>query len=210
MRTRNNLLIMTRYPLPGTTKTRLIPSLGVDGAAALQRQLTEKTVATAAALPPQLDVDLTIHFYGGTTEKMASWLGPLHFEPQAAGDLGEKMQAAFTQAYDNGYRFVVLVGSDIPGLNPEILQQAFTALHTGRPALGPTQDGGYYLIALDGAIAPNGFSLLFANIKWSTDEVFDTSFNRLRGAGHEPAILPQLRDVDNEEDLWAAKRAGLL
>lgn len=210
MRTRNSLLIMTRYPQPGTTKTRLIPDLGARGAAALQKQLTEKTVASAKVLQERLDVDLFIHFYGGRAEKMETWLGPMHFIPQAAGNIGEKMQAAFTQACAADYRFVVLIGSDIPGLTADILHQAFHTLHDGRPVLGPTEDGGYYLVGLDGAFAPKVFPLLFANMAWSTDDVFATSFKRLRRAGHEPVILPQLRDVDTAEDLRAVKRAGLL
>jgi rSAM/selenodomain-associated transferase 1 len=201
---------MTRYPEPGNTKTRLIPALGAKGAAELQKQLTEKVVNTGVSLSHKLAVDLFIHYSGGSAQNMTDWLGPHRFRPQAAGNIGKRMQAAFTEAFAANYQFVVLIGSDIPGIDTNILCQAFATLQKGQAVLGPTRDGGYYLVGLDGENAPLLAPLLFSRMKWSTSEVFATSFIRLRNAGHEPLILPQLRDVDTAEDLRSVKSNGLL
>lgn len=210
MTIQKQLLIFTRYPEAGTTKTRLIPSLGPEGAARLQHQLTLQTVAAATPLAKQYGVHIAVHYSGGTEAKMQEWLGPLTFICQPDGDLGCRMAAAFTHAFSQGMTNVVLVGSDIPGLTLPILSQAFAILDDDKVALGPSLDGGYYLIGLNNKHASQLIPLLLSDMIWSTARVLSITVARLKKAGFPMELLPQLRDIDHPADLKAAQQHMLI
>src|SRR5919199_5562687 len=94
--TRESLIVFTRYPEPGTTKTRLIPLLGAEGAAQFQRQMAEDTLAQAKKLQEFRPVAVEVHFTGGDRKLMQDWLGTdLIYQHQSAGDLGKRMASAF-------------------------------------------------------------------------------------------------------------------
>lgn len=206
----NHLLLFTRCPQAGLTKTRLIPSLGAEGAAQLQRRLAERLVYETQRLDRSLQIATLIHYAGGDRQKMHDWLGPLTCIPQTGGDLGRRMQAAFAHSFLAGADKVVLVGSDIPDIDAALLTEAFTLLAASPVVLGPCVDGGYYLVGMRAEGAERLFPLLFEHIPWSTPGVFATTRARLVQAGHSPAILPVLRDIDVEEDLPFARSRGLL
>jgi len=180
----NHLLIFGRYPLPGRTKTRLIPALGPLGAAECHRWLTEFTVATACKFaqplshthhqdrcsssshcssPEKMVLPRTfafIRFYydGGTTEEFKRWLGrgvgcqiitpEIDFQRQIDGDLGQRMRDAISDSFERGAAKVVLVGTDLPDLVPEHFEGAFEALNNHDLVIGPSMDGGYWLVGL--------------------------------------------------------------
>ena len=119
---RDRLIIFGRYPVPGKTKTRLIPALGSVGAANLQRHLTEKTFLTATAFATRHHATIECCFEWGTPPKMHRWLGPIpRLSFQHEGDLGQRMRFALFDALNDGNKRVILLGTDIPGLNAEIL-----------------------------------------------------------------------------------------
>ena len=191
------LIIFTRYPEPGLVKTRLIPLLGEAGAADLQRRMTEHVLAEAGQLARQRSIGLEVRYAGGDAGKMRQWLGPgLNCRPQAAGDLGSKMDNAFRDALAAGTKNVVLVGSDCPGLSAEILAAAFTALDQTDLVLGPARDGGYYLIGLK-----QGMPALFTDMPWSSGTVLAATMSRAAALGLRVFLLPELRDVDRPADL---------
>lgn len=191
---RKTLILFTRFPEAGTTKTRLIPTLGAVGAAALQRQMTEHTLRQAQAFRQRCDLALEIHFHGGDYGDMARWLGPNTFRRQASGTIGERMQQAFGQAFANGMTPVVLIGTDCPGLSEEILHQAFLALEESDLVLGPALDGGYYLIGLT---QPQPF--LFNNIAWGTPAVLQQTL--AQAVSLNVRQLAALHDIDRPQDL---------
>lgn len=191
---RKALILFTRFPEPGATKTRLIPALGPDGAAALQRQLTEKALRQAEDFRLQGNVELEIHFEGGSPASMGQWLGQHIFKPQAAGTIGERMEQAFSQAFACGMAAVVLIGTDCPGITADILRQAFQALRGNDLVLGPALDGGYYLIGLS---KPHPF--LFHDIAWGTSAVLQQTLSQAQGL--QVYQLPSLNDIDRPEDL---------
>jgi hypothetical protein len=197
----SQLLIFTRYPEAGRTKTRLIPALGAEGAACLHRRLTEKLIGEAGQLERQLNTSTVIHFTGGSKDMMTAWLGPLACVEQAGGDLGLRMRTAFCRAFAGGADRAVLVGTDIPDLDAEILARAFAGLQTGDAVIGPSRDGGYYLIGLTAGAAPRLFDPLFHEMVWSTGEVFASTVSRLEKCGCRVTILPTLADIDRPEDL---------
>lgn len=210
MWTNSRLLLFTRYPEAGKTKTRLIAELGADGAALLHRRLTERIMVQADLLQQRLGIATTIHATGGSVKKMTAWLGPRQCIVQVDGDLGQRMHAAFSHAFASGAQKVVLIGSDIPDISVDHLQQAFAALITGPVVLGPSEDGGYYLIGLVDAHAAHLLPLLFDEMRWSTADLFATTLARLDKAGYNAALLPTLRDIDLPSDLFLARDRGLL
>lgn len=194
---RKKLILFTRYPKPGKTKTRLIPALGAEGAANLQRQMTEYAVRLAQELVVPHKVCVEIRFAGGELSAMQHWLGAgLDFRPQGRGDLGARMQWAFDEAFAEDFDHVVLIGTDCPALTVEILATAFAALKRHELVLGPAQDGGYYLIGWRCPLAP-----LLQGIAWGTDTVLATTLATAAEIGIEPFLLPMLNDVDRPEDI---------
>src|SRR6185436_3003968 len=124
---RTCLMVFCRYPRAGTTKTRLIPSLGADGAANLHRELVEHTLRSLQPLKPP-DYCVQVHYTGATESEMHTWLQPLHssleFIPQSDGDLGERLQVAFSQAFQSGFSKAICIGTDAPKLNAETINQS--------------------------------------------------------------------------------------
>ncbi len=197
----DKLIIFTRYPEAGKTKTRLIPALGPDGAADLQRLMTEYTLKQAKALldffPENLDIE--IRFAGGDEAKMQGWLGggnKITYRPQSEGDLGVRMLAAFTDAFNIGMERVIIIGIDCPDLDAAILKQAFEQLQSHDLILGQAADGGYYLIGLRRLIPE-----LFTGIDWGSDRVLSQTLTIAKNLGFPWQLLPELADIDRPEDL---------
>lgn len=190
------LIIFTRYPEPGTTKTRLIPALGAEGAAKLQQQMTEQKLAEALQLQSSYPILIEVHFTGGNQQLMQDWLGNIIYKQQSEGDIGCRMAAAFQSAFEAGINRVVLIGIDCPDLNAALMAEAFQALKTHDLVLGPAQDGGYYLIGLNQLN-----SELFIGISWSTAKVLQQTQNIAQKLQLSVSYLPILSDIDRPEDL---------
>ncbi|MGV2826940.1 TIGR04282 family arsenosugar biosynthesis glycosyltransferase [Myxosarcina sp. GI1(2024)] len=192
------LIIFSRYPEAGKTKTRMIPALGAEGVAKLQRAMTEHTLHTVKQLSETRPITSEIHFAGGNQQLMSEWLGrEFIYYPQVAGDLGEKMRSAFDRAFARGNSRVVTIGIDCPDINESILATAFEALMKRDLVLGVAEDGGYYAIGLNRSIPE-----LFANIDWGTDKVLTQTKNIAIALGLKIYYLPCLRDVDRPKDLF--------
>lgn len=191
------LIIFSRYPEPGKTKTRMIPALGATGAAELQRQMTEHTLNNAQQLLSSRDFTIEVHFTGGSQQLMTAWLGDnLHYVRQVSGDLGQKMRSAFDHAFNMGNQRVLIIGIDCPGINQVILNEAFNSLQNHDLVLGVAEDGGYYLIGLNRPIPQ-----LFYNIAWGTDQVLNQTKNIAQQLKLDIHYLTTLSDVDRPEDL---------
>jgi hypothetical protein len=120
------------------------------------------------------------------------------------------MAAAFTIAFTEGAKAAILFGTDIPDLGSNMLRRALTTLENGAAVIGPTLDGGYYLIGITASSAAQALPLLFTDIAWSTTRVMETTLDRLRLGRLDYALLPELRDIDTPEDLFLARAHGLL
>ncbi|MGB3262591.1 MAG: TIGR04282 family arsenosugar biosynthesis glycosyltransferase [Microcoleus sp.] len=191
------LIIFTRYPEPGKTKTRLIPVLGKEGAANLHRLMAQKAIARALTLQNSRRLSVEIHYTGGSPQQMQDWLGTdVIYQNQTDGDLGTRMAAAFQNSFDSGVDKTVIIGTDCPALKPEIMAKAFDELSQHDLVLGPAKDGGYYLIGL-GRSVPE----LFGGINWGTNEVFAATRAIAQNLDLKIAYLPTLADIDRPEDL---------
>lgn len=186
MTVRPRLVLFARYPTPGRAKTRLIPSLGPEGAAALHRELTERTLNVMRATGLPIEVRTT----GAPTTAFQRWLGDVRCVPQGRGHLGARMGRAAATAP------AILVGADIPDLSAPHLIAAVQALKRAPVVIGPAEDGGYYLI---GVREPMPW--LFAPMAWGTESVRAETLARLARRGVEAELLDPLFDLDTPDDL---------
>ncbi len=193
--TKSALLIFTRAPIPGQTKTRLIPLLGVRGAVEFHESVLQSTLEEANAS------DFATIEIWSTTGNDHSFLKQCALDYSCAmkiqqgNDLGERMHHATDTALMEK-ELVVLIGSDCPALSTDILNQAYLALVNGKDAvLGPAKDGGYYLIGLKKA-NPD----IFQDIAWGGSDVAERTRQNLNRLGLDFAELEELADVDTPED----------
>lgn len=191
------IAIMAKAPIPGLTKTRLIPTIGAHAAAVLQERLTERAVATAlAAAVGPVTVWCTPDL-GHVAFRELVARHKIALKQQPDGDLGARMLAAM--AANTGPTLVI--GTDCPALTPAHLQAAAAALHEADVVLIPVEDGGYVLI---GARKPQPG--LFADMTWSTATVLAETKARISRLELKAAELAPLWDIDTEEDLARFER----
>lgn len=204
------LVLLTRYPCQGTTKTRLIPALGPEGAARLQKLMTERGVRECAKRLEPGGVGLIISFSGASTAQMRTWLGAYRYMVQTQGNIGIKMSQAFIGAVQQRAKRVLLLGSDIPELSSEIIGMGLNELSRGNAVLGPSADGGFYAIGMTAAQIHHGVPSIFENVEWSTAATGGTVLERMAKLGCSPVLLPVLQDIDLPEDLTLAQKLGIL
>ncbi len=196
--------MLARYPTPGGAKTRLIPALGAEGAADLQRAMTERTLAFADRLVERRRVAVELLSTGATAHQMQALYGPRRrVRDQGEGDLGMRLERAFGRAFLFGATRVVAIGVDCPELDDRYLEEALEGLEAADVVLGPAEDGGYVLIGL-AAPRPE----LFQGIDWGSALVFQQTLAKAREANQEVRFLATLRDVDEPADLsaWEQRR----
>lgn len=192
--------VLAKAPMPGLAKTRLIPALGPQGAARLQRQLTRAAVQTAlAARLGAVTLWCAPHAQHRFFQALRKTTG-VPCLVQASGDLGERMHTAFRLHCEQGP--LLLIGTDCPPLTPAHLRQAAQALIDGDDAVfHPAEDGGYVLVGLRRPQAA-----LFRGIAWSTDAVMAQTRERASATGLRLRELETLWDLDVPADLerWRA------
>ncbi|MGH7207274.1 MAG: TIGR04282 family arsenosugar biosynthesis glycosyltransferase [Nitrospiraceae bacterium] len=197
------LIIFAKAPIPGQVKTRLCPPLTLDEAASLHGSFVLDALERSqeagrhgavtvdrflACAPPADHV-----FFKIMEERQRVRL--LH---QTGDDLGARMDHAFKEVFALGYQCAILVGTDMPSLPASCYGQAVKLLSDHDLVLGPSLDGGYYLIGLKRP-TPD----LFIGIPWSTDQVFSLTRTKAEVLGLKSALLPTCRDVDTIDDLLA-------
>ncbi|MGA8832530.1 MAG: TIGR04283 family arsenosugar biosynthesis glycosyltransferase [Desulfomonilaceae bacterium] len=192
------IIIFCRYPAPGTTKTRLIPALGAQGSADYHRLLSELIVSCARDFVKlHRRTAIEIYYTGGNEALMKDWLGAdLLYVEQPSGDLGSRMQSSFDRAFLKGAGHVVIFGTDVPALSVNLLEEAFKKLKSHDMVLGPSEDGGYYLIGLN-----RPFNGLFQGIAWGTHTVAQDTLRLARQHHLAYDLIKRLKDVDRPEDV---------
>jgi rSAM/selenodomain-associated transferase 1 len=189
------VIVFAKAPVAGLAKTRLAPALGSAGAAALAARMLEHTVAQAlAARIGPVEVCAAPDAAHPAFARLAA-RGRVTLANQGDGDLGQRMQRAFSRALAVHGR-ALLIGTDAPALDAAVLRAAARALDAHDAVFVPTFDGGYVLIGLRRADPP-----YFADLPWSTPEVMRVTRARLRAAGLRWAELQPLADIDEPADL---------
>ena len=186
------IIIFVRNPEKGKVKTRLAATVGDDKALEIYLQLLEHTAAITKGLP---DISRYV-FYSDAIGYKDRWSDGAYYKMiQEKGDLGRKMYAAFEKVFSSGHTQVLIIGSDCPGLTTEGLISAFESLSRHDVVIGPANDGGYYLLGLK-EIRED----FFLNKEWSTNSVYKATLEDIRALRLSCCCLPELVDVDTEED----------
>lgn len=188
------LLIFLKYPAPGQVKTRLASELGNEAAAEIYRASVELTLSRLEFFrresvicvdPPE------------AVEKTRQWLeGSWQLCAQQGATLGDRLKAATRQAFAEGAKRVIVIGTDSPWLFPADIARAFETLEGADIALGPTEDGGYYLIGLS-----KDMPLVFDGIAWSSPTVFDETLARAQALQLRVRPLERGYDLDYAADV---------
>ena len=180
------LIVLARQPSPGRCKRRLAASIGDESAARVQQRLLAHTVAVARQWQ-QSEADAVVSLCLG--------------HQQGSGGLGLRMQRQLGRAVRAGAKAVVLVGSDLPGLGVQHIQQAFSALHHAPVVLGPACDGGYWLVGLTAAGQQQQRGRLFSGIGWGGSEVLQQTLQQAAALGWSPQLLSYQSDLDRIDDM---------
>lgn len=189
------VIVFAKAPVPGAVKTRLVPALGAEGAAALATCMLRHTLeqAVSADVGP---VELCVapdDAHPALRDAAATY--GVALVVQGDGDLGQRMHRAF-QRHLQAPGQALLIGTDAPALDAAVLRDAARALAAHDAVFVPALDGGYALVGLRRADAR-----CFAGMRWSHAQVMADTRERLRAAGLHWRELPPVADVDEPADL---------
>ncbi|NBC26405.1 MAG: DUF2064 domain-containing protein [Bacteroidetes bacterium] len=186
------LMVFIKNPVAGRVKTRLAASIGDANALQIYKTLLDYTRRVATDVNSDRQV-----WYSSKIDRRDEW-SEHEFEKklQSKGDLGERMADAFQQGFSDGYEKVVIIGSDCAELTAAHIEEAFRALDNNEAVIGPSEDGGYYLLGLSGYIEE-----VFRNVEWSTAGVFNATTSILSQQATSYEVLERLNDIDTIDDL---------
>lgn len=185
------LIIFARNPIRGKVKTRLAATMGEEKALSIYCTLLEHTVK----ITQQLLCDRYV-FYADGISLNDHWPDDVYLKRnQVDGDLGARMHYAFDTLFQESYDQLIIIGTDCFELTEDILQHAFTALQKHEVVIGPSADGGYYLLGMR-----QFYPFLFEEKTWSTDTVYSSTIHQLEMHQISYKPLPTLNDIDTEED----------
>jgi len=195
---RTVVALFVRVPVPGRVKSRLASSLGIDGACELYRAMVTDILSNIK------ECDFPVYLFHDDTngcELPKEWTEASSMVIAQNGDsIGERMASAFERCFAENVDQVVLIGSDIPGLDSRTVLAASLALESHDAAVVPAVDGGYCLIALR---RDTYQSTIFHDIPWSTDQVLRSTLEKCGERHLEVALLETLQDIDTIDDLRA-------
>lgn len=195
------LLIFLRAPEPGRVKTRLARDVGSEKALALYKSFVGAALSAAGAWSAQVpDREVWITYYPENRKDLVTkWLGRDYvFLAQSGANLGRRMASAMSRAFDLGGVKAVILGTDIPKVRPDHIEQAFADLDSKDLVIGPSLDGGYWLI---GARYDRFTPMVFNGPNWGTSSVFADTIDLCREYDLSWAELEPLQDVDTLADL---------
>ena len=191
------LIVFARAPELGRVKTRLAAGLGDVAALGIYRRLADQVISAVRASD---SYSIIVAYTPAAAEHaMREWLGPsIVLRSQASGDLGARMAGAIGDALAAGAERVVVIGTDCPDLDAQVVETAFRQLASSDAVLGPATDGGYYLIGMS-RLHPE----LFDDIPWSAPDTLRVTLERARASGISIALLDERHDIDTADD-WRA------
>lgn len=182
---KNCLALFFKIPALGKVKTRLAVQIGEDTALAVYKQMLNDTITKMTTLQ---GIDL----YGFYDGEIANETYPFKCYKQEGNDLGQRLNNAFKILFEIGYSKVCVIGADSPTLPQKYIYSAFKMLDKVEVVIGPTLDGGYYLIGMKEPI-----SALFDNISWGSDLVFKQTIKAMQCQRLTYHILPKWYDIDD-------------
>jgi rSAM/selenodomain-associated transferase 1 len=193
------LIVFVRAPHPGHVKTRLAQSVGPEAACLIYQILAGRVLQQIKSCRT-----VQLRFSPDDAEDEVRPLGRRGWTlaPQGRGDLGQRLKRAFRDGFAGGAERVAIIGSDCPEISSRDIQDAWTALDSDDLVVGPSEDGGYWLIAMRRPFS-RSHAALFSVIPWSTERVLETTLRRAASLGLRVRLLRELSDIDTEKD-WKA------
>jgi rSAM/selenodomain-associated transferase 1 len=190
------LAVMARYPALGEVKSRLAETIGAERACALYRAFLQDIEARFARGPRAF-----VWLYHPPEHDFAALVQPgVRCLPQTGRDLGERLLNGVRRLCDDGYERVIVIGADVPHVRDAWLDEAERQLDVADIVLGPSDDGGYYLVAMRAAHD------IFTGIPMGTPRVLDDTLAKAAGAGLGVHLLPRSFDIDGADDLVRLRR----
>jgi rSAM/selenodomain-associated transferase 1 len=191
------LIIMTRVPIPNKTNTRLMDIYTGVECCRLHKCFLKDVFSVCDKLKNNMDIYITYTPEDSNNELKGLIPGYMVSFPQHGKDLGERMYNSINHLLKLGYGKVILIGSDIPELKPEYIINAFENLNSSDICIGPTYDGGYYLIGMKEA----QFELFNSNVSWGKKTVFDRTVEIAERNKLAVSYTDKCRDIDTKEDI---------
>lgn len=203
MGTKRVLIVFAKAPRLGHVKTRLAVDLGNEGALKIYRRMAEGIWTNLRQAQKQEAFSLWLCFDPPELEtEVRSWLeGADRYLPQVTGNLGRRLASALDSAFSAGYKDAAVIGTDAPSVTLARITGAFDQSGPGRIVLGPSMDGGFYLMALSHPVSNLG--KLLEEIPWSSSDTLATLIGGARCLGLDVRLLPEARDIDTVSDLEA-------
>ena len=192
----NAVILFTRIPVPGKTKTRLMPLLSAKECCHLHRAFLSDIYNTVGKADLDCSIYVCYHPDGDVNELIALLPGALSYTPQVGESLGDKMHNAICDVLNNGYKKCLLIGSDVPLLKGSTISEAFNILEDSDIVICPTEDGGYYLIGMKEP-CPEVFRL----DEFGVSSVLEKTIAAAHGAGKSCTLGTGTFDIDEPEDL---------
>ena len=190
-----DLIVYLKAPIPGSVKTRLQTRYSPAAAAQLYRAFIQDTFDTAS----RIDVDRRYAAIDGPMSETEGLVpSGWNLVAQEGADLGERMRHSLNSSLNSGATKAILIGTDIPSLPPAHLVSAYSRLNDNDVVLGPTSDGGFYLIG-----ARIELPDIFATVTCSSEHAFEQTADGIRNHGHMLGLIPPWNDIDTPEDLDA-------
>ncbi len=191
---KNALIMMTRVPIPGKTKTRLQTHMTPEQCAMLHTCFIKDIYETAL----KVEADVFVYYTPGKYEYlMRTILGnKTELRLQVDGNLGDRMAHAINESLAKGYEKCVLIGTDIPTISDAVLCKAFNSLESSKMVVGPALDGGFYLIGMK-----EPHDEVFENTFYGVNTVYENTLLRIKALGINCSIIDELYDIDTYTDL---------
>ncbi len=190
-----SVIIFAKFPEEGKVKTRLAKTIGYEKATTIYKELAEHSFTEVKKLNT---VSRYLFFKNESNrEKISKWVGlGFSFYLQSNGNLGEKMKNAFSKVFTKGSNKTIIIGSDLPDISKSLISKAFKDLDNNDIIIGPSKDGGYYLLGMN-----KFYPELFDNISWSTELVLKQTIAKVRSLSLKFTLLKELNDIDTIEDI---------
>ena len=196
---------MVKWHAYGRCKTRLSKDIGKLNSANVQRKMTEHTISVAKSLEEKGLIDISLAISGIGYKKSKRWtreLGIKQFNLQGRGCLGEKMRRQILINKDlSFYKKVIVIGTDLPDLCHMDLLNTISKLKKNDLILGPSNDGGYWLIAFSEKLLSTNLYLPFINIKWSKENVLEKTINNFSSMVFKYEFINRKIDIDTLTDI---------
>jgi rSAM/selenodomain-associated transferase 1 len=201
------LIIFVKFPQKGKVKTRLAKDMGAYFATEFYRICAEHILSEIKKLKEDNFTAYIYCYSNSEVEMVSGWVGKEFIvKAQIDGDLGERMSRSFNEMFQEGFSKALIIGTDVPDITSDLINTAALKLDKNDFVIGPSSDGGYYLLGMNRLITE-----IFRNINWSTSLVLQNTLDKIKSLQLKVDLLDELIDVDTKNDLinWMKIRSDL-